>query len=256
VLIKNQQDLEDIKASATTIVSRIPGIHAVSMPHEYTSDIFYGFSLHCEFMKALSSWNNVEKTLSHIRGVKHVWNSLSYRERSIGNHEFAPESSGQPALSGNLKATINSVHNLTQVTDLQLMSLSGKGVTVAFVDGCLDYMHPALGAGYGQGFRVQYGYDFVGDNVRPPNVAVPDEDPYGDCANHATHTAGILYGDDVSTGFRGVAPGVSIEHYRVFDCNGMSTSDVVVQAVLKAVERKVDLINLSLGSGSGPFYDG
>ncbi|CAN9249134.1 unnamed protein product [Alternaria alternata] len=126
------------------------------------------------------------------------------------------------------------------------MSLSGKGVTVAVVDGGKDYLHPALGAGFGQGSKVQYGYDFVGDNVKQPNVEAPDDDPYGDCSNHATHTAGILFGDDVSIGFRGVAPGVSVEHYRVFDCNGVSTSDVVLRAVLKAVERKVDLINLSL----------
>ena len=136
------------------------------------------------------------------------------------------------------------------------MSLSGKGVTVAVVDGGKDYLHPALGAGFGQGSKVQYGYDFVGDNVKQPNVEAPDDDPYGDCSNHATHTAGILFGDDVSIGFRGVAPGVSVEHYRVFDCNGVSTSDVVLRAVLKAVERKVDLINLSLGSGSRLFCDG
>ncbi|KAL1796179.1 hypothetical protein ACET3X_004719 [Alternaria dauci] len=35
----------------------------------------------------------------------------------------------------------------------------------------------------------------------------------------------------------------------------MSTSDVVLHAVLRAVERNVDLINLSLGSGSRPFSD-
>jgi len=256
VLTKDKQDLKTIKASATSIVSRTPGIYAVFTPHEYTSDIFYGFSLHCESTKAFSPWNNIKKILSHIRGVNHVWNSLTYRERSIGSREFAPYSFSQPALSKDVKAMINSIHNLTQVTDLQLMSLSGKGVTVAVIDGGLDYLHPALGAGYGQGFKVQYGYDFVGDNVRPPNVEAPDDDPYGDCSNHATHTAGILFGDDISIGFRGVAPGVSVEHYRVFDCNGMSTSDVVLQAVLRAVERKVDLINLSLGSGSRPFSDG
>jgi subtilisin family serine protease len=65
------------------------------------------------------------------------------------------------------------------------MSLSGKGVTVAVVDGGKDYLHPALGAGFGQGSKVQYGYDFVGDNVKQPNVEAPDDDPYGDCSNHA-----------------------------------------------------------------------
>lgn len=94
--------------------------------------------------------------------------------------------------------------------------------------------------------------------VKPPNKEQPDDDPYGDCSNHATHTAGILFADDSrgDTGFRGVATGVTVDHYRVFDCNGMSASDVVLRAVLLAYERGVDLINLSLGSGSRPFSDG
>jgi hypothetical protein len=237
-------------------VSYIPGIHAVFTPHEYTSDIFYGFSLHCEFLEAFPPWNKVKKTLDHIRGVNHVWDSLTYHERSISSHKFTRNSFSQPALSEDVKAMINSIHNLTQVTDLQHLSLSGKGVTVAIIDGGLDYLHPALGGGYGKGFKVQFGYGFVGDNVRPPNVEAPDDDPYGDCSNHATHTAGILFGDDISIGFLGVAPGVSVEHYRVLDCNDMSTSDVVLRAVLRATEGKVDLVNLSLGSGSRPFSDG
>ncbi|KAH6694922.1 hypothetical protein BKA61DRAFT_434267, partial [Leptodontidium sp. MPI-SDFR-AT-0119] len=87
---------------------------------------------------------------------------------------------------------------------------------------------PMQGAGFGPGYRIENGWDFVGDNVNP------DDDPYSDCSNHATHTTDILFANDSSgdTGFRGVAPRVSVEHYRVFDYNGMSTSDVVVRAVL------------------------
>lgn len=167
---------------------------------------------------------------------------------------------------------------MTKVNLLHAQNLTGKGVRVAIVDGGIDYFHPALGGGFGSGYTVEYGWDFVGDDVsrllrnqgsyymltlsipqvRPPNKAQPDDDPYGDCSNHATHTAGILFARDVhgTTGFTGVAPGVSVEHYRVFDCNGMSTGNVVIDAVMKAYERGVDLINLSLGSGSRPFSDG
>ncbi|KAF6806287.1 serine endopeptidase [Colletotrichum sojae] len=146
---------------------------------------------------------------------------------------------------------------MTGVDKLHARNLTGKGVRVAIVDGGLDYLHPALGAGFGPGYRVEYGWDFVGDNVKPPNKAQPDNDPFGDCSNHATHTAGILFANDGegNTGFKGVAPGVTVEHYRVFDCNGMSTGNVVVDAVNKAYERGVDIINLSLGSGSRPFSD-
>ncbi|KAF5026410.1 hypothetical protein F66182_1538 [Fusarium sp. NRRL 66182] len=73
-------------------------------------------------------------------------------------------------------AVTSAVHNLTHVRHLHRMSLSGKGVRVAIIDGGVDYLHPALGAGYGKGFQIQHGYDFVGDNVKPPNREAPDDD--------------------------------------------------------------------------------
>lgn len=32
------------------------------------------------------------------------------------------------------------------------------------IDTGVDYNHPALGGGYGKGFKIVGGYDFVGDN--------------------------------------------------------------------------------------------
>lgn len=223
--------------------------------------MFAGFSLRCDYQG--HPWDLVKQELTNLTGASKLWDSVSYYHQraaiqpGLSGHQTSRSEDVEAPHEVQDDAYIQGIHNATQVTDLHSapLSLTGKGVRVALVDGGVDYFHQALGGGFGPGFQADYGWDFVGDDVKPPLVENPDPDPFGDCSDHATHTAGILYGNDSQTGYRGVAPGVSVELYRVFDCNGMSTSDVVVRAVLKAYERGVDLINLSLGSGSRPFPD-
>ena len=45
----------------------------------------------------------------------------------------------------------------------------------------VDYMHPDLGGGFGPGFRVAYGYDFVGSGSTASGTAFPDSDPIDIC---------------------------------------------------------------------------
>jgi hypothetical protein len=45
--------------------------------------------------------------------------------------------------------------------------------------------HPALGGGYGSGFKVAGGHDFVGDNYTGIEEPKPDDDPL-DCAGHVS----------------------------------------------------------------------
>ena len=49
----------------------------------------------------------------------------------------------------------------------------------------VDYMHPDLGGGFGPGFKVAYGYDFVGDaggaRTDGSMIAYPDNDPRDTC---------------------------------------------------------------------------
>jgi hypothetical protein len=42
-------------------------------------------------------------------------------------------------------------------------------------------MHPALGGGFGPGFKVVKGYDLVGDAYTGSNTPVPDSDPIDTC---------------------------------------------------------------------------
>jgi hypothetical protein len=69
----------------------------------------------------------------------------------------------------------------------------GDGVLIGILDTGIDYTHPDLGGGFGPGFKVIGGIDFVNG----------DYDPMDD-ENHGTHVAGIAAAD--GAGLKGVAP--------------------------------------------------
>ncbi|MBP2019631.1 subtilisin family serine protease [Symbiobacterium terraclitae] len=133
------------------------------------------------------------------------------------------------------------------------LGYTGKGIKVAVMDTGIDYHHPDLGGGFGKGYKVAYGYDFVGDdfNADPTHpgynpVPVPDPDP-DDCAiaGHGTHVAGIV---GANGRIKGVAPDVTLGAYRVFGCEGSTTADVMLAAMERAYKDKMDILNMSIGS--------
>jgi len=123
----------------------------------------------------------------------------------------------------------------------------GKGVTVAIIDTGIDYMHPALGGGFGPGFKVIGGWDFVNN----------DADPFDD-NGHGTHVSGIVAGD--SSTITGVAPDASLIAYKVLGSSGSGSDSNVLAAVERAADPNgdgntsdhVDVANLSLGGGGNP----
>jgi minor extracellular serine protease Vpr len=134
--------------------------------------------------------------------------------------------------------------------------LTGEGVTVGIIDSGIDYNNPDLG-GSGTndetkdfpGDRVVEGYDFVGDDydaekTDAAHAAKPDEYP-DDCGGHGSHVAGIVGAKGEVTG---VAPGVDFASYRVFGCEGSSSTDIILAAMDRAVADDVDVVNMSLGA--------
>ncbi len=83
-------------------------------------------------------------------------------------------------------------------------NLRGQGESVVLIDSGIDYKHPALGGGFGAGFKIAGGYDFVDK----------DADPYvGDSNVHATGIAGIIAANQYTfqgNTFRGLAPDVKV----------------------------------------------
>ncbi len=120
--------------------------------------------------------------------------------------------------------------------------LTGKGVKIAVIDTGIDYHHPDLSRNY------RGGYDFV-DNDDDPMEA---SDIRGSETLHGTHVAGVIAANGK---LKGVAPEAEIIAYRALGPTGMGTSEQVIAAIEKAIEAKVDIINLSLGNTiNGPDW--
>ncbi|MDQ3067417.1 MAG: S8 family serine peptidase [Actinomycetota bacterium] len=213
---------------------------------------------------------------------------LQYSERFTYNRLFNGLSiklgSGQlNALQGlsNVKATypvLRAELEPTSTTDLATAvamtgadlangsGFTGTGVKVAVMDTGVDYNHADLGGdgsdsdaasndgafdGDFPNSRVATGWDFVGDAFDANEsaatynpVATPDPDP-DDCQGHGTHVAGIV---GANGAVKGVAPGVTFGAYRVFGCNGSTTSDIMLAAMERALADGMHVLNMSIGS--------
>ncbi|KAK7756768.1 hypothetical protein SLS62_001211 [Diatrype stigma] len=91
--------------------------------------------------------------LQSLPDVLHVWpNTMVYlnpEEASVTDDFPTPQN--------------YTSHNATGVSKLHESGIFGKGVKVGIVDTGTWYEHEALGGGFGEGFKVAAGYDFVGD---------------------------------------------------------------------------------------------
>lgn len=126
----------------------------------------------------------------------------------------------------------------------QGLGARGAGTVVAIIDTGIDYRHPALGGGYGPGFKVIGGHDFVNG----------DEDPIDD-QGHGTHVAGTVAAN--APDLIGVAPDARLLAYKVLDASGYGSSSDIIAAVEASVDPNgdgdrsdaADVVNLSLGGG-------
>jgi len=126
----------------------------------------------------------------------------------------------------------------TQVKSDATLISTGKGVKVGVIDTGIDYLHEALGGGFGPGFKVAGGYDFVNGKA----------DPLDD-NGHGTHVAGIIAGN--SSTLKSMAPDVRLFAYKVLDASGNGSTSTVIAGIEQAMADSVSIINLSLGSSDG-----
>jgi subtilisin family serine protease len=111
----------------------------------------------------------------------------------------------------------------------------GKGITIAVIDTGASVNHPDLvGA-------IADAQDFTGS-------------PYGsaDKQGHSTHCCGIIGARDNQIGIVGVAPEATVVCGKVLGDNGSGSGVSVSNGILWAVQKKVDIISMSLGS---PYPD-
>lgn len=154
------------------------------------------------------------------------------------------------AFLDDVAATEFSIHGATGVDKLHAAGILGQGVKVGVVDSGIWYDHPALGGGFGPGFKVAGGWDFVGDVDTISSGKKPDADPNDTpTMGHGTHVAGIVAA--VSDNFVGVAPNCTLYAYKVtgrYDGSDLST---MIDAWLRAYDDGMDVITTSLSGNSG-----
>ncbi|KAI8377474.1 peptidase S8/S53 domain-containing protein [Radiomyces spectabilis] len=227
-----------------------------NITQEYTSNVFRGVSLR------LSANQQQQLNVSSAQSSETEW--LKYMlEQHYVKRVFPVVEVPRPEAVYATRAAFPGIfgriddlpfsHGMTQVNRVHReLGLYGKGVVVGIIDSGVDYNHPALGGGFGKGYKIQFGEDLVGDNynVNDPDSIQPKLTPLDTCkgANgHGTHVAGIIGAEDKKYNFTGVAPQATLGMWRVFGCTGSSTNDLIIKALILAYEAGCNVINLSLG---------
>ena len=130
------------------------------------------------------------------------------------------------------------------------IKVKGDGITVAVLDTGIDYNHSVFGGGFGPGYQVVDGYNFVkcddfNTNYECLSPKNESEDPMDD-NGHGTHCAGIVVG---------VAPNVSLYAYKVLNKQGLGEEAWLYSALDRVVDPnqdgnfsdRVDVVSMSFG---------
>ena len=112
------------------------------------------------------------------------------------------------------------------------LGFTGDGIRIGVIDTGINLEHPDF-FNSDQLSRFLKGYDFV------DNDSIPQ-----DTNGHGTQVAGIIAADGQLIG---IAPKVEIFSYRVSSDGESVPSDLIIKAINRAVEDRVDIINISLG---------
>ena len=140
------------------------------------------------------------------------------------------------------------------VAEDRRMEVASEGYTAAAAASVRETLGMGAPAGEGAGVTVAVvdtGVAAVGDlagRVEHAGVVGGEGDGYG----HGTFVAGLIAGSGAASGgrFAGVAPGARILDVRVADDEGVSRLSLVLLGLQKVAAADVDVVNLSLSSGS------
>ncbi|MFK2826376.1 S8 family peptidase [Bacillus sp. B190/17] len=171
------------------------------------------------------------KKVSDVLKVYRQQNGISSITPSVKYKQFA-------SVQGDPKKA--KMHHLPMLNTDKALKLAGKHqVTVAVVDGGVDYRHP----------------DLQGQLLAPYNAADPAKNPVRDL--HGTHVAGIIAAKaNNGIGGHGVNPNAKILPIDVFNGKVSANDFTIAEGILYAVSKGADVINLSLGGfASSPLVE-
>jgi len=110
----------------------------------------------------------------------------------------------------------------------------GEGVKLAVIDTGIDLTHPELAP------SIQGGWN-----------ALTKGDDFNDDNGHGSHVSGTIAALDDDKGVVGVAPKVGLYGVKVLDAEGSGTYDDVLAGMQWAVDNKMEIASMSLGSSEG-----
>ena len=132
------------------------------------------------------------------------------------------------------------------------ITLNGAGQTIAVLDSGVDYNLPQLGGGFGPGFKVEAGYDFVDHDNDPMDPGTGTVDP-----GHGTETAGLLAANQFTSGgltYQGIAPGAKLVALRIYDGTNPVPDSTIADALQWVIDHRtqynITVVSISFGQGS------
>jgi hypothetical protein len=159
--------------------------------------------------------------------------------RSFSDPESDPDSIRRRAIAIDRAASSDKFNNQDAVfkaaLDVAHSRTLGQGTLVAVIDTGVDPFHPLLRHRIADG-----GYDFVDEDPLPWETAdgidQDGDEEIDEGAGHGTFVAGLVLL---------AAPGTSILPFRVLDDDGRGSTFDISRAVLLAIDRGADVINMS-----------
>ncbi|KAF4918749.1 Subtilisin DY [Colletotrichum viniferum] len=225
-LVAGQQSQDN----ADPIAVRYAKSYIVEFADQFVSEIFTGASVETADLTL--------ESLLELPDIVNAWPNNIVSLEPLPQEENTPQA--VPAVA----------HVVTGVDKVHEKGIYGNGVKIGVVGTGIWYNHDALGGGFGEGFKVAGGYDFVGDQYWPfvGYEKEPDEDPL-DLLGHGTHVAGIIAGK--TEDFIGVAPDATLYAYKVMFRQGSTDAATLIESFLAAFNDEVDIITSSIGGSSG-----
>ncbi|OQE13684.1 hypothetical protein PENFLA_c044G06886 [Penicillium flavigenum] len=241
-------EFADAETSSTSFLSTLNehGIHA-SLNHDLSFALFHGGSFtllnsdqnEAAIVKQISSWSGVKKVspVRELHQPKREVSSVAHGapiRRSVAPHGLRRRSSDH--------GDNDFPHIMSGVDKLRQEGYLGSGIRVAVVDSGIDYKHPALGGCFGKGCLVEFGFNFLENTT----------DPWEGHSGHGTHVSGLIAAQPNPYGFTGVAPNVTLGHYKILGTRVVKTgTDLVSASFKKAFEDGADIISASFGTYKG-----
>lgn len=142
----------------------------------------------------------------------------------ITNHEIE-------SIEENIEYFIPKSIELTNVKTLWGKGYYGNGINIAILDTGCDVNHKCLN-----------------DRIVETKNFINGSEDVTDKNGHGTHVSGIIAANRAKEGMTGIAPEVSLHIYKVLDDNGNGSYEAITKALEQAINQKVDIINMSLGS--------